>query len=186
MANVIVAFSRQEDARSIKQILTKSGFPVVALCCSGAQTLAQTENLSHGVVVCGFRLTDMLCTELREYMPPEFAMLMVASPDKHPVHTGQEILCLSMPLKVHDLVETLGSVLDEQARRRRRQRQQPRKRREEEQVIIRQAKALLMESRGMTEAEAHRYIQKCSMDTGTSLTETAQMVISLKRGEQKK
>ena len=38
----------------------------------------------------------------------------------------------------------------------------------------------------MTEAEAHRYIQKCSMDSGTSLTETAQMVISLKRGEQKK
>ena len=31
----------------------------------------------------------------------------------------------------------------------------------------------------MTEAEAHRYIQKCSMDSGTNLVETAQMVISL-------
>ena len=49
----------------------------------------------------------------------------------------------------------------------------------QEQELIDQAKALLMERNGMTEAEAHRYIQKCSMDSGTNLVETAQMVISL-------
>ena len=31
----------------------------------------------------------------------------------------------------------------------------------------------------MTEAEAHRYIQKCSMDSGTNMVETAQMIISI-------
>ena len=31
----------------------------------------------------------------------------------------------------------------------------------------------------MSEEEAHRYIQKCSMDSGTNMLETAQMVISL-------
>ena len=36
-----------------------------------------------------------------------------------------------------------------------------------------------MDRNGMTEAEAHRYIQKCSMDNGTNMVETAQMVISL-------
>ena len=40
-------------------------------------------------------------------------------------------------------------------------------------------KRLLMERNGMSEEEAHRYIQKCSMDSGTNLVETAQMVISL-------
>ena len=35
------------------------------------------------------------------------------------------------------------------------------------------------ERNSMTEEEAHRYIQKCSMDSGTNLVETAQMVISL-------
>ena len=48
-----------------------------------------------------------------------------------------------------------------------------------EQELIAKAKALLMERNNMTEAEAHRYIQKCSMDSGTNLVETAQMVISL-------
>ena len=31
----------------------------------------------------------------------------------------------------------------------------------------------------MSEEEAHSYIQKSSMDTGTSIVETAQMVLSL-------
>ena len=32
----------------------------------------------------------------------------------------------------------------------------------------------------MMEEEAHRYIQKCSMDSGTNLVETAQMVLAMK------
>ena len=31
----------------------------------------------------------------------------------------------------------------------------------------------------MTEEEAHRYIQKCSMDSGTNMAETAEMVLSV-------
>ena len=46
-------------------------------------------------------------------------------------------------------------------------------------IFIDKAKALLMERNNMTEEEAHRYLQKCSMDSGTNMVETAQMVISL-------
>ena len=49
----------------------------------------------------------------------------------------------------------------------------------DEQEMIAEAKALLMERNNMTEEEAHRYIQKRSMDNGTDLTETAQMILSL-------
>ena len=31
----------------------------------------------------------------------------------------------------------------------------------------------------MTEEQAHKYIQKCSMDSGTNLVETAQMVLAM-------
>ena len=66
-----------------------------------------------------------------------------------------------------------------QERIRRRRRSRPKERSREEQDIITEAKTLLMERNNMTESEAHRYIQKCSMDSGTNLVETAQMVISL-------
>ena len=36
-----------------------------------------------------------------------------------------------------------------------------------------------MRRNGMAEPEAHKYLQKCSMDSGTGLLEAAQMVLEL-------
>lgn len=179
MANVIVAFSKPEDAKNIKNILVRNGFQVNSACTSGAQALSLTEDLSSGIIVCGYRLTDMLFTELYECMPKEFSMLMISSPSKWATSMPEDIVCLPMPMKVHDLVDTLEMMVQAQTRQRRKQRQQPKQRSGEEQCVIDQAKSLLMERNNMTEEEAHRYIQKCSMDSGTNLIETAQMVISL-------
>ena len=76
-------------------------------------------------------------------------------------------------------MDTLEMMVQSQARIRRKQRLRPKERNMEEQNLIMRAKELLMERNNMTESEAHRYIQKCSMDSGTNLVETAQMVISL-------
>ena len=179
MANIIVAFSKPEDAKSIKNILMRNGFPVIAVCTSGAQVLSQLDDLNSGIIVCGYRLTDMLYSELHDCMSPEFSMLMISSPNKWSSGTPEQVVCLPMPLKVHDLIGTLEMIVQAQARRRKKLRQQPKQRDEKERAIINQAKALLMERNNMTEEEAHRYIQKCSMDSGTNMLETAQMVISL-------
>ena len=53
------------------------------------------------------------------------------------------------------------------------------KRTEQEQNYINNAKWLLMERNHMTEQEAFRYIQKSSMDSGTNMVETAQMILLL-------
>ncbi|RHV86409.1 ANTAR domain-containing protein [Clostridium sp. OF09-36] len=179
MANIIVAFSKPEDAKSIKNILLRNGFPVIAVCTSGAQVLSQLDDLNSGIIVCGYRLTDMLYSELHDCMSLEFSMLMISSPSKWSAGTPEQVVCLPMPLKVHDLVGTLEMIVQAQERRRKKLRQQPKQRDEKERAIINQAKALLMERNNMTEEEAHRYIQKCSMDSGTNMLETAQMVISL-------
>ena len=157
----------------------KNGFPVIAVCTSGAQVLAQLDDLNSGIIVCGYRLTDMLYSELYDCMSPEFSMLMISSPNKWSSGTPEQVVCLPMPLKVHDLIGTLEMIVQAQTRRRKKLRQQPKQRDEKERAIINQAKALLMERNNMTEEEAHRYIQKCSMDSGTKMLETAQMVISL-------
>ena len=179
MVNVIVAFSKPEDARNIKNILTRSGFSVVAVCNSGASVLAQAEGLSDGLIVCGYRLKDMLYAGLHENLAPGFSLLVVSSPSRWDSHMPEDVVCLPMPLKVHDLVSTVEMMSQALTRSRKRRQQQPRQRDEGEKKLIGQAKRLLMERNGMSEEEAHRYIQKCSMDSGTNLIETAQMVISL-------
>ena len=47
---------------------------------------------------------------------------------------------------------------------------------EEERLICR-AKAVLMDRSGMSEEQAHRYLQKKSMNSGARLTQTAQLVL---------
>ena len=43
--------------------------------------------------------------------------------------------------------------------------------------VICRAKSVLMSRKNMSEAEAHRYLQKTSMNTSRSMVETAQMVL---------
>ena len=45
--------------------------------------------------------------------------------------------------------------------------------------VIEEAKAMLMTRNHMTEEEAHRYIQKCSMEGGNNIVETAQMLLTV-------
>lgn len=104
---------------------------------------------------------------------------MVSSPSKWTSQMPEDVVCLPMPLKVNDLLSTLEMMVQAQARRKKRMKRQLRQRSEEEQSLLMQAKSILMERNGMTEEEAHRYMQKCSMDSGTNIVETAQMVLSL-------
>ena len=86
---------------------------------------------------------------------------------------------MAMPLKVHELLETVDMMERNISRRRKRRPSMPKERRPEEQAVIDEAKKLLIERNHMTEEEAHRYIQKCSMDSGTNMAEMAQMVLSM-------
>jgi len=179
VTNVIVAFSKPEDAKSIKNILMRNGFSVVAVCTSGAQALNCMDGLNGGILVSGYRFEDMLYRELRECLPAGFEMLLVASPARFSGGLPGDLVYLPMPLKVHDLINTLEMMTQAQTKRKKKDRQKPRERDEEERQLITRAKELLMERNNMTETEAHRYIQKCSMDSGTNMVETAQMVMSL-------
>lgn len=179
MTSIIVVFPKIEDAKNIRNLLVRNGFSVEAVCNTGAQALQYAQTLNDGVVVCGYKFADMMYTELREYLPECFDMLLVASRGNWEHARGSSIVCVEMPIKIHDLLNTVNMMVETIERRRRKRRLQPKIRDEGQQRDIREAKALLMERNNMTEEEAHRYLQKTSMDSGTNLAETAQMVLSL-------
>jgi response regulator NasT len=179
MINIIIAFPKQETARNIKKILMQSGHHVDAVCLTGAQALQNANELGGGIIVCGYRFVDMMYTELYEYLPDQFEMLLVASPANCGNREIGNIVCLSTPLKVNELLQTVEMMDYTMTRHRKKQRQKPKERSEEERTLIEEAKRLLIERNNLSEEEAHRYMQKRSMDNGTGLTETAQMILSL-------
>lgn len=179
LINIIVAFPKIENAKSIKNILVRSGFSVDAIATNGSQVLQYANSLDGGILICSARFSDMMYTELYEYLPSTFQMLLMASMDVMNDRSVPNLMCLSMPLKVNELIQTVDTMSYSLNRMRKKKRMQPKERSEEEKKILQDAKELLMARNGMSEEEAHRYIQKRSMDNGTGLTETAQMILSL-------
>jgi response regulator NasT len=179
LTNIIVAFPKIEEAKTIKNILVRSGFSVTGVCTTGAQAISQADGLNDGVIICSYKLADMVYSELRECLSPEFELLLMASARLINECYGNDVVCLSMPLKTDDLINTVSMMVEGIERRRRKAKLKPKTRSTQEENDIKDAKALLMERNHMTEEEAHRYLQKCSMDSGTNIVETAQMVLAM-------
>ena len=156
MTRIIVAFPKAENGKNIKNVLVRNGYQVVCVCTNGAQVIQEANGLQDGIVVCTYKLSDMIYQELVECLPPGFETIVISTKDQW--------------------VEMVAYNLE---RKRRKRRQAPRKRTQEEQELVDRAKAILMERNQMTEDEAHRYLQKTSMDNGTSFTETAQMILGM-------
>jgi response regulator NasT len=179
MRNIVIAFPKKEVAQNIKKILAQSGYNVQAVCTTGAQALESMNSLESGVLVCGSRFVDMMYRELYEYLPPGFQMLLIASREAVQEREVENLVSLALPIKVHELLQTLEMMEGQLRRRKKRMRQQPTRRSAEEELLLRRAKAILMERNGFSEEEAHRYIQKRSMENGTGLVEVSQMILCL-------
>lgn len=188
MADLIVAFSRIEDARNIRAVLNRHGRNVVSVCRSGAYVLNAADRLGSGIILCGYKLTDMLGTELAETVSPAFRMILITSPDRADAALSvlgtdirQRITPEPLPIHVQHLLDTIDGVEREMVERHRHRR--PRARSAAEQENIDAAKCLLMEMRGMSENMAHRYLQQKSMESGDSFGVTAEKMLVLLQQE---
>ncbi|MCI9298470.1 MAG: ANTAR domain-containing protein [Lachnospiraceae bacterium] len=181
MTGIIVVFPRLEDARGIRNLLVRSGFSVHAVCTTGAQAISSLEDLNDGIVISGYKLTDMMYPELKECLPEGFTLLLLATRQHLSEYygMGDNIACLAMPLKAHELVETVHRLIRQCGRNRKKRRENPRVKSPEEMELIARAKEALMAKKSMTEMQAHKYLQKCSMDSGRSIAESARMVLML-------
>ena len=110
--------------------------------------------------------------------PDYFDMLLLASTSELE-SAPHDMVTLTYPIRPNDLASTVEMMLTQLDRRLKKRKSQPKKRTEQEQNYINNAKWLLMERNHMTEQEAFRYIQKSSMDSGTNMVETAQMILLL-------
>ena len=176
MVNVIVLFPKTEVARSIRNLLVRSGFEVTAVCATGAQVVQRMEGVEEGLVVCGYKCSDMIYSELREYLSGEIKMLLIASRQYLDDCVYSNVTGLSMPLKGYELVEKTREIVTEISEKQRRRKQRPKQRTREEIRLLDEVKELLMQNNQITESEAHTYIQQRSMNSGVGLIEMAKMI----------
>lgn len=177
--NIILVFPKAETAKSLKNVLRKAGYTVEASVTTVAQALQAASECDGGIIVSNYKLIDGMAIDIYDSAGSRFQFLLIGPKDYVEARAIPDVFSLSTPLHVSELLSTMEVMSYAYARWRKKMRSKPRVRSQEEQQTIECAKAVLMDRNGLTEAEAHRYIQKASMDNGTGVVETAYMILSL-------
>lgn len=173
MEKIIAVFQNRSNAVRVRDAVEGGGLAAVTVCVSGAQARRVLAVEPVGLVVSGFQLADGSAEELFADLPAGCPMLLIASQARLDLCGQEEIFRLAAPVSRRDLVASVRMLL--QLSRRGRPTPKP-PRSQEEQAVIRRAKEVLMDRHGMTEEQAHRFLQKKSMDAGAKLVQTAQLI----------
>jgi len=171
---IIVAFANPEAQRRIVRILEQDGCVPAGVFYSGADVIRAVRKLGSAIVICGFKLRDMTATELALSLKSSAVFLAVTSPVNLDFCEGENLFKLSTPVSRADFFSTLQVLRQMEERT---LHPPVTRRREDEQKLVLHAKQLLMDVNRMTEDEAHRFLQKRSMDTGLRMVETARLIV---------
>ena len=174
MEKIIVAFENEKTALRVRELLEGGGAASCLVCRTADQVRRAIRKLPVPAVVCGYKLGDQTAELLFDDLPPACAMLVLAPQDRLDLLENGDIFRLPSPVTRGDLLASVRLLL--QVGRRLERYGRPR-RAEEERALIDRAKALLMDRHGLSEAQAHYYLQKKSMDSGAKLVQTARLVL---------
>ena len=174
MDRVIVAFANPEAQSRIVRLLESEGSTPAGCFFTGADVIRMVRKLGTAIVICGFKLRDMTANTLAADLRGIAVVLVISAPTHLSFCEGENLFKLASPTSRSDFFASLNLLchMEEHSLRPPVIRQ-----RASDQKLVSRAKELLMEVGYMTENEAHRFLQKKSMDSGLRLAETAQLVI---------
>jgi response regulator NasT len=171
---VILAFESEKTSAHIRDIVESAGLAGCLVCHSAAEVKRIIHKQQVATVVCGYKLPDETAELLFEDLPLTCSMLVIAKQNLLVLIGNDDIFKLAAPVSRNDLLSSIRMLIQVGHRMEKFIRPQ---RSEEEQALIEQAKAVLVGRHDMTEEQAHRFLQKKSMDSGVRLAQTAQMVL---------
>lgn len=174
MEQVILAFEGEKNVRRIRDIIENAGLAECLVCHSAAEVKRLAGQQGINTVICGYKLPDETAQSLAADLPEYCSILVLAVQSMLELIDDEEIFKLSAPASKNDLLAMVRMLL---LRGRRAERYIRSRRPAEEISLIEDAKRLLITERGMSEEEAHRFLQKKSMDAGMKLIQTAQMIL---------
>lgn len=175
MDRIIVAFENDNNRLRICDMLEASGITVKVSCRSGSEAIRAVRKLGGGIVICGYKLPEMTVSDLAYDLNGQTMILAIASAHQLELCNNENVFKLPTPFSKGDLISSVRMLLQLEEKHIRFTK--PPRRTEKEIADINKAKDLLMSRNGMTEQEAHRFIQRRSMDTGAKAAETARLII---------
>ena len=147
MNHLIVAFASEAMCRRVSDALAAFSLPVRAVCRTGAEVLRAVEFMGGGAVLCGAKLPDRTADQLYDDLEGQAEMLALAKPEYWELCGNPHIFRVALPINASEL------------------------------AFVRQAKAQLQRQLGLSEPEAHRYLQKQSMALRRPMAQIAEEML---------
>ena len=175
MIRTVIAMADDQLRESVERILLRSGIEIRSSCRSGKEAIRAVRRMDGGIVICSARLTDMTADDLAGDLGDSALLLILSHPNESHLAKQDGLFRLHTPVRSGELIGCVRILLqlDEQ-----RAAAQLPKRSNEDKAIIEKAKQMLMEKNEITEEEAHRFIQKRSMETSTPMQEVSEMILT--------
>lgn len=167
MIGVFLAFDRNDISHAVRTMLENSGVRVLSELKSGAELRRVVSQREYCIVLCSAALPDATADELAEDFPETVGLVVIDNPLFLANCESARIVRLPTPVRRSDLIRALAGL------------EQPESisRPSEEKDLINRAKAEIMSRRGLTEPQAHRYLQRISMDCCAKMTDVAKRIL---------
>lgn len=168
MKEIIIVYPVKEVALQLRSMLESEGFHVSYVCARGSSALGIAQGLSEGVIVCASILSDMSAGILAENLPVGFDIVALS---RNGVESYMgNLISLPLPVNRAEFINTVAILVSSRSGFTRRQ--------GNDNEIISNAKTIIMNRQGITETQAHKYLQKKSMSSGKKLIELAKEIIN--------
>lgn len=170
MARIMIAGSSEQSRSQLSRLLASSGYPVFRCCASAGELRRVLNETEDGLLILAGQLPDTRTDELFWDYGDRVQILLIARQPVLDECEAPEVFRLALPVSSQAVI---GSV--EMLTQLHRMRLPKRKGAERERVE--QAKQLLMRAKGISEAEAHRAMQRYAMDHGIKMSDYAEQIL---------
>ena len=174
MKRLILAFPKEETIHKIQNMLDGTSFSVVGSCRTCAEAMRIYSEIDNAVLMMSFKLSDGTCDDVYDNLPPHSGIIVLTKAENIEYIRAQDIFTVPLPInraRLAEALETFHAAYIGYGKK-------PERNEKDKETICR-AKLKLIEKYLMTEEQAHRFIQKRSMNTGMKFVDTAKLILSL-------
>ena len=175
MARIVIVGASEVSRTQIHRLLASSGYDVFRVCASGSELRRVLNTCEDGVVILAGAIPDCRPDDVIADFSDGFQFLMIARPEALAACESSQLFKMNYPCAGNALIGAVEMLSQFHAQR------MPR-RSGEEKELVEQAKELLMRTCDITEAEAHRRMQKHAMTHGIKMTEYAAQLLENSEG----
>lgn len=173
MERIILAFSKDETIVKFRRMLDGSGFEVCAVAHSAAELFRLLSDVGTVLIIMGYKLRDGNLDDIYDNLRPGQRIMSIVKAEHQDMIENEEIFVLPLPVGRERLISSVRILLGDLDGKPRYDRSAA------DEVVIEKAKLYLMEKYRMSEQQAHRFIQKRSMNTGSKFADTARQILHI-------